>query len=135
MTNKNVYNILVLAEGVNSNKLLLIGIDKINTDNEIKIEGRLAQLVERLPYKERVRSSSLLTPTIKRTMTFVIVLFILNVVDENEQGGALPSSNGFADGRHEVSPDSEQMELIGTKYRKRHSVSVEQIQDSLLTPN
>ena len=26
--------------------------------------GRLAQLVERLPYKERVRSSSLLTPTI-----------------------------------------------------------------------
>ena len=28
--------------------------------------GRLAQLVERLPYKERVRSSSLLTPTIKR---------------------------------------------------------------------
>ena len=40
--------------------------------------GRLAQLVERLPYKERVRSSSLLTPTIKRTMTFVIVLFIIN---------------------------------------------------------
>lgn len=30
-----------------------------------KKEGRLAQLVERLPYKERVRSSSLLTPTIK----------------------------------------------------------------------
>jgi hypothetical protein len=29
-------------------------------------------------------------------------------------------------------PDSEQMELTGTKYRKRHSVSVEQIQDSLL---
>ena len=35
---------------------------------EMKIKyggcGRLAQLVERLPYKERVRSSSLLTPTI-----------------------------------------------------------------------
>ena len=63
-------------------------------------------------------------------MTFVIVLFILNVADENAQGGALPSSSGFADGRHEVSPDSEQMELTGTKYRKRHSVSVEQIQDN-----
>ena len=79
MTNKNVYNILVLAEGVNSNKLLFIGIDKINTDNEIKIEGRLAQLVERLPYKERVRSSSLLTPTIKIQMTLVIWIFILRL--------------------------------------------------------
>ena len=39
--------------------------------------GRLAQLVERLPYKERVRSSSLLAPTIKIQMTYVIWIFIL----------------------------------------------------------
>ena len=43
-------------------------------------EGRLAQLVERLPYKERVRSSSLLTPTIKEMMTLVIISFILRVL-------------------------------------------------------
>ena len=47
---------------------------------EMKIKyggcGRLAQLVERLPYKERVRSSSLLTPTIKSRMAFVVLLFI-----------------------------------------------------------
>ncbi len=43
-------------------------------------EGRLAQLVERLPYKERVRSSSLLTPTIKEMMTLVIISFILSVL-------------------------------------------------------
>ena len=30
--------------------------------------------------------------------------------------------------------DSEQILLTGTKYRKQNSVSVEQIQDSLLTP-
>ena len=41
-------------------------------------EGRLAQLVERLPYKERVRSSSLLTPTIKKEViktSFFMVSF------------------------------------------------------------
>ncbi len=45
-------------------------------------QGRLAQLVERLPYKERVRSSSLLTPTIKYQMTFVIWYFIMRLDDE-----------------------------------------------------
>ena len=44
------------------------------------LRGRLAQLVERLPYKERVRSSSLLTPTIKDQMTSVIWSFILRVL-------------------------------------------------------
>jgi len=39
-----------------------------------------------------------------------------------------------ADLRTAFMPDSEQMELTGTKYRKRHSVSVGQIQDSLFTP-
>ena len=38
-------------------------------------QGRLAQLVERLPYKEDVGSSSLSTPTIKRT-TQVVLFFI-----------------------------------------------------------
>ena len=46
-----------------------------------------------------------------------------------------PKSEAFsgvrADLRTAFMPDSEQMELTGTKYRKRHSVSVEQIQDSL----
>ena len=42
-----VYNKIILAERLNISL------------------GRLAQLVERLPYKEDVRSSSLLTPTIK----------------------------------------------------------------------
>ena len=48
-------------------------------------QGRLAQLVERLPYKERVRSSSLLTPTIKYQMTFVIWYFIMRLDDEKLQ--------------------------------------------------
>lgn len=50
-------------------------------DKQIKkitiIRGRLAQLVERFPYKEDVGSSSLSTPTIKDQMTFVIVLFMM----------------------------------------------------------
>lgn len=37
--------------------------------------------------------------------------------------------SGFADGRHEVSPDSEEIEQTGTKCRKRNFPSVEQIQD------
>ena len=51
-------------------------------------------------------------------------------MDENLPSGAWFGSSGFADGRHEVSPDSEQILLAGTKYRKQNSVSVEQIQDS-----
>ena len=51
-------------------------------------------------------------------------------VDENLPSRAWSGSSGFADGRHEVSPDSEQILLAGTKYRKQNSVSVEQIQDS-----
>ncbi len=47
--------------------------------------GRLAQLVERLPYKERVRSSSLLTPTIKYQMTFVVWYFIMRLDDKKLQ--------------------------------------------------
>ena len=39
-------------------------------------------------------------------------------------------SSGFADGRHEVSPDSEQIEPAEAKPLRRNSVSVEQIQDS-----
>ena len=39
--------------------------------------GRLAQLVERLPYKERVRSSSLLTPTISKKSRKGSFLFFL----------------------------------------------------------
>ncbi len=39
--------------------------------------GRLAQLVERFPYKEDVGSSSLSTPTIKDQITDVIWSFIL----------------------------------------------------------
>ena len=42
----------------------------------------------------------------------------------------LPCKSGFAYGQ---SPDSEQMELIGTKCRKRHSVSVEQIQEKRIS--
>ncbi len=38
---------------------------KILSSIIIKVRGRLAQLVERLPYKEDVGSSSLSTPTIK----------------------------------------------------------------------
>ena len=37
--------------------------------------------------------------------------------------------SGFADGRNEVSPDSEQIEHTGTTSLLRNSVSVEQIQD------
>lgn len=38
-------------------------------------QGRLAQLVERLPYKEDVGSSSLSTPTIKTTPKRVVLFF------------------------------------------------------------
>ena len=56
--------------------------------------------------------------------------------DENSTRRSLvSSSSGFADGRNEVSPDSEQILLTGAKYRKQNSESVEQIQDSLFTPN
>lgn len=39
------------------------------------------------------------------------------------------TTSGFADGRHEVSPDSEQMEQTATVLLLRNSGSVEQIQD------
>ena len=39
------------------------------------------------------------------------------------------TTSGFADGRHEVSPDSEQMEQTATVLQLRNSGSVEQIQD------
>ena len=38
--------------------------------------------------------------------------------------------NGFADGRNEISPDSEQIEHTVTESQMRNSVSVEQIQDN-----
>ena len=43
----------------------------------INFRGRLAQLVERLPYKEDVGSSSLSTPTIKKAITIVIAFLFL----------------------------------------------------------
>ena len=64
-------------------------------------------------------------------MTFVIGYFILTERDaEPHRTEFGHGSSGFADGRHKVSPDSEQILLTGTKYRKQNSVSVEQIQDS-----
>jgi len=45
-------------------------------------------------------------------MTFVIVYFILSALGMRTPNcGAVQSSSGFADGRHEVSPDSEGIEL------------------------
>ena len=54
------------------------------------------------------------------------LLYSLRVGLESPFGGF----SGFADGRHEVSPDSEEIEQTGTKCRKRNFPSVEQIQDS-----
>ena len=45
------------------------------------------------------------------------------------------TTSGFADGRHEVSPDSEQMEQTATVLLLRNSVSVEQIQDGREEPS
>ena len=45
-------------------------------------------------------------------------------------GARTAGSSGFADGRHEVSLDSEQIEPAEAKPLWRNSVSVEQIQDS-----
>ena len=45
------------------------------------------------------------------------------------------TTSGFADGRHEVSPDSEQIEHTETKFLLRNSVSVEQIQDRREEPS
>ena len=47
-----------------------------------------------------------------------------------KKGTRTVGSSGFADGRHEVSPDSEQIEPAEAKPIRRNSVSVEQIQDS-----
>ena len=77
-------------------------------------------------------SSSLFMPSNRRFGVYPkppITLFW--VLTRTPSHGVAPSSSGFAYGRHEVSPDSEQMTLTGTKYRKRHSVSVEQIQDKV----
>ncbi len=57
--------------------------------NKTKYYGRLAQLVAHLNDIQRVTSSSLVTPTIKKTITFVIVFFIMFIQDENAQGKAL----------------------------------------------
>ena len=54
------------------------------------------------------------------------VFFILKVFCGTRTVG----SSGFADGRHEVSPDSEQIEPAEAKPLWRNSVSVEQIQGS-----
>lgn len=43
--------------------------------------------------------------------------------------GCSTLSSGFADGRSETSPDSEQIEYTAVKPLIRNSVSVEQIQD------
>lgn len=45
------------------------------------------------------------------------------------------TTSGFADGRHEVSPDSEQMEQTATVLILRNSGSVEQIQDRREEPS
>ena len=45
------------------------------------------------------------------------------------------TASGFADGRHEVSPDSEQMEQTATVLLLRNSGSVEQIQDRREEPS
>ena len=45
------------------------------------------------------------------------------------------TTSGFADGRHEVSPDSEQMEQTATVLLLRNSGSVEQIQDRREEPS
>ena len=45
------------------------------------------------------------------------------------------TTSGFADGRHEVSPDSEQMEQTATVLLLRKSGSVEQIQDRREEPS
>lgn len=45
------------------------------------------------------------------------------------------TTSGFADGRHEVSPDSEQMEQTATVLLLRNSESVEQIQDRREEPS
>ena len=81
-------------------------------------------MVERLPYKEDVRSSSLLTPTIKKEVTAPL-FFMVSFDDEN----FYLKFGGFADGRSVTSPDSEQIELTVAKPQMRNSVSVEQIQE------
>ena len=45
------------------------------------------------------------------------------------------TTSGFADGRHEVSPDSEQMEQTATVLLLRNSGSVERIQDKREKPS
>ena len=45
------------------------------------------------------------------------------------------TTSGFADGRHEVSPDSEQMEQTTTVLLLRNSGSMEQIQDRREEPS
>ena len=45
------------------------------------------------------------------------------------------TTSGFADGRHEVSPDSEQIEHTETKLLLRNSGSVEQNQDRREEPS
>ena len=59
---KNVYNMIILLTAGRT-------IQERKLRSESLANGRLAQLVERLPYKERVRSSSLLTPTILKKHT------------------------------------------------------------------
>ena len=50
--------------------------------------------------------------------------------EENDPFADLIGGSGFADGRREASPDSEQIEHTAVKPQMRNSVSVEQIQDS-----
>ena len=45
------------------------------------------------------------------------------------------TTSGFADGRHEVSPDSEQMEQTATQLLLRNSGSTEPIQDRREEPS
>ena len=49
---------------------------------------------------------------------------------ENDPFADLLGGSGFADGRSEASPDSEQIEPACAQHKVRNSVSVEQIQDS-----
>lgn len=90
-------------------------------------QGRLAQLVERLPYKERVRSSSLLTPTIKYQMTFVIWYFIMRLDDEKLQTEVRADLR--TDDAQRANPDSEQIERTVAAPQMRNSVSVKKIQE------
>ena len=95
----------------------------------------MAQLVAHLNDIQGVTSSSLVSPTTKEPVTNVTGSLVCRVsVQRTCTAKPCQSSSGFAYGRHEVSPDSEQIEHTVMKSQMRNSVSAEQIQDSLVSP-